>query len=357
MPRYDSPLTQRRRLAGLPLISLLLLWSTPVRAHLRWFVDSTEGFTDQSYALDTTSIVLLICTAVFCGAVVWAHHQSRRWRPKSALGAGNKAPETIEWRLIAVLAAFMLFDNVRTGVFLAPNLVLPGPGIQLFGAIAQAALGLLLAFQVSFVISGILVVVALLLASLYFPAALTLDYFFEFSFFAAALILVGPRLSGLDRRLFRLCEFNPQWGERLPLPLIRIGVGLTLVILAVHNKLISPALPLAFLAEHQYNFMPALGFSGFTDLHFSLAAGLGELALGLFLLFGISTRFVVAVLTVFFVFTLISLGPLEVTGHFVIFGIAILLLVRGGGRLSLQPRTSTVPPGVSCTSAAPEGSV
>lgn len=315
-------------------VGALLAITTPAHAHLRWFVSPVEGAQQQQYDLkDTTSLVVLAGALCIAAILCVGHWQRRRLPYAASLEKLSSRPATIEWRVIAVLGGLMLLDNVRTGVFLAPNLVLPEPWLVTFGAIAQGLLGLILIFQVSFVISGALIVVALLLAALYFPVAILLDYLFEFGLLAAAFIAVGPRLSAIDRRIYRMAEVDPQRVDSLPLPLIRIGVGLTLVVLAIHNKLLSPALPLAFLAEYDFNFMPKLGFAGFTDLHFAWATGVAELILGVLLTLGIATRAVTLIITVFFVTTLIVLGPMELTGHLPIFGIAVLLLIRGSGRL------------------------
>jgi uncharacterized membrane protein YphA (DoxX/SURF4 family) len=117
----------------------------------------------------------------------------------------------------------------------------------------------------------------------------------------------------------------------LAVPVIRVGVGLTLVTLALHNKLGNPGLTMAFLEEYPLNFMALLGFEGFTNLHFTFAAGLGELTLGILITLGISTRFVVAKLAVFFIATVIALGPIELLGHAPLVGIAVMLILRGSG--------------------------
>lgn len=313
--------------------ALLLFCARPVYAHIRWFISTGEDFEQEKYILDTTN-VLVVLGALCISLILWVIHRQHRRLPFATLREKlSSRHEKVEWRIIAVLAGLMLIDNIRIGVFLAPNLELPGNGLVVFGAVAQGLLAIMLIFQVSFVISGVLIVVALLLAGLYFPIAVLLDYLFEFGFLAAALIMVGPRLSTIDRRIYKITKVDPERVATLPLPLIRIGVGLTLVVLAIHNKLLSPAMPLAFLAEYDFNFMPKLGFTQFTDLHFAFATGVTELLLGIMLITGIATRAVTLIVTVFFVTTLIVLGPVEVAGHLPIFGIAIVMLIRGSGRL------------------------
>jgi uncharacterized membrane protein YphA (DoxX/SURF4 family) len=76
--------------------------------------------------------------------------------------------------------------------------------------------------------------------------------------------------------------------------------------------------------------MPQLGFSNFSNLHFVLAAGTFELLFGLLIAFGIATRYVTAVLSVFFLLTLFALGLTELVGHLPLIAIAVWLLHRGG---------------------------
>jgi hypothetical protein len=205
------------------------------------------------------------------------------------------------------------------------------------GAAAQVLVGILLLLQISYSISGALVLVVAVLTLGIVSPWIMVDYVFEFVALALALILVGPSLSRLDRRVFARRGLDPDARIHLAVPVIRVGVGLTLVTLALHNKLLNPGLTLAFLEEYPFNFMPMIGFAGFTDLHFAFAAGLGELTLGLLILFGVATRYVVATLTVFFVLTLILLGPIELLGHAPLVGIAVLLILRGSGRRGSAP--------------------
>ena len=131
-----------------------------------------------------------------------------------------------------------------------------------------------------------------------------------------------------------LWAVHPRRLAPLAAPVIRVGVGLTLMTLAVHEKLANPGVTMAFLEEYHFNFMTMVGFDGFSDLHFTFAAGSVELMLGALIAFGIATRIAVATLTGFFIATLILLAPVELIGHFPLFGIAIVLILRGPGNLA-----------------------
>ncbi len=247
-------------------------------------------------------------------------------------------PKGTEWRIIGFLSGLMLIANATMQVILAPNLVITDRGMLVFGLIAQLIVGLLLVGQVTFLISGLLIVLLLPVTAFFVPLSGLANYLFEFASLGVALMLVGPGLSPVDRRLFRLLHWEPDRFAAWPLPLIRIGVGLTLAILAFDEKLLHPELSMEFLKTHPWNFMPHLGFSGFSDLDFVFAAGVAELTFGLLLLSGIATRFTTTALSVFFLTTLFVLGPVELVGHAPLFGIAFLLIVQGSGAARLRLR-------------------
>lgn len=315
----------------------IMLIATPklVSAHERWFVESGTH-SGEHFGMDLTNIALSI-GAMFLGAVVYTAERADWTRGiRIPLQSTHRLlPRGMEWRIVASLAGIMLIINSITGVFLAFGLVLP-PGVPLLlGQIAQMAIGLLLLSQMYFSVAGALVLlVGVPIAAIYLPANLLADYLVEFAALAAALILVG--LTSCPDRLFRKwIKAGPERLDGLALPVIRIGTGLTLVVLALHNKLLSPDMALTFLDKYEFNFMSSLGLPWFTNLHFVFAAGVAEVTLGLLLALGLATRFVAALLLGFFVTTFIMLGPLELVGHLPLMGIMFLLIYCGPGRYRL----------------------
>lgn len=308
----------------------------PAYAHIGWFVDKGHH-SGAHYSIDVTTVLIIVGAMSF---VVLALVIDRGRLPARVRVVSERAyglfPEGNEWRIVASLAGVLLIVNSTTDVFLAANLVLPNEGLITIGKMVQLVIGLLLVSQISFSLAGLLILVVVLpLAAIYIPISSLVDYIFEFVALALSLMFVGISACYLDQLACKLVKHDPARFQHLPLPIIRIGVGLTLVVLAVHNKLLNANLSLTFLDEHNVNFMPYLGFAGFTDLHFALAAGVSELTIGLLLVFGIATRFVTAVLSMFFIGTLVVLGPAELMGHLPLFGIALLLIIRGSGSYRL----------------------
>ncbi|MBI2854002.1 MAG: hypothetical protein HYX87_03665, partial [Chloroflexi bacterium] len=270
-------------------------------------------------------------------------------------------PKGVEWRFVAVLTAIMLIANAFMGVYLAGDLVLPGltvtagsssqisraflSGDSLVhwsaataGGIAQLLLAAVLLSQVSFLIPGVLIlVVAFPMAVFYIAPDLLMDYVVELAALAFALIFFGIGACSVDRRIAARLRLNTSNYARLPVPIIRIGVGLTLAILALHNKLLSPNMALTFLDKHYLNFMELLGFASFTNIRFVFAAGVVEVAVGVLLVFGVATRLLGAVVFVLMVTTMAILGQKELFGHLPIMGIALLLVYKGSGGFRLVP--------------------
>ncbi len=323
----------RRSTLSLGLVGsfILVAGSHPAFAHVRWFAKAGR-FADARFLLDAT-MALIVVGAVAYGLFAWYVHRSVRFERVAARLAGvAEAGAGLDWRLVGLLTGGMLIGNAFLGIYLAPNIELETAALVRVGAAAQTLVGLLLLLQITYSVSGLLVLVVSVLSLGVVSPWVMIDYVFEFVALAVAFVLVGPSLSQLDRRAWQWSGLDPTIGRHLAVPVIRVGVGLTLIVLALHNKLLNPGLTLAFLDEYHFNFMPMLGFTGFTNLHFTFAAGIGELTLGLLVLFGVATRFVVATLAAFFVLTLILLGPIELLGHLPLVGIAILLILRGAGR-------------------------
>ncbi|MBI2850904.1 MAG: hypothetical protein HYX80_07700 [Chloroflexi bacterium] len=347
-------------------IFLFLAQGSPAYAHERWFVDQDGQHIGESHWLDWLNLLiilgglLLVALLVLAERSAW-HHKLEEWleRLRQSLPCG------IEWRFVAVLAAVTLVFNAVTGVFLAPDLLLPGVtvtarsaaqinrafmsgdspvywSVSTFGGIAQLLLGVLLLTQTSFLIPGVLIlVVALPMAVFNFVPDLLIDYVVEFVALAFALIFFGMGASPIDRRIAVKLKLDPSRYAHLPIPIIRIGVGLTLVILALHNKLLAPNMALTFLDTYYLNFMEFLGFSGFTNIRFIFAAGIVELGAGILLVFGIATRLVGAIVVLLMGTTMAILGPDELFGHLPVMGIAVLLIFRGSGAFAWRPQLLT----------------
>jgi hypothetical protein len=288
------------------LLCISTLFSVEASAHVRWFVSST----DHSVHFEWHGLYyLLIALAAVYALVVYVLdkqltpvYRKRFFKPwRTALD---------QWMVLAYACGLTLILISFERIFLAPNLVLE-KHLEHYLMI-QALCGVALVSALSQRISGVALFVLCLLVIYAVSMALWIDYIAEFMAVSIALVLCGN---------------HRQWA----LTVLRWGLGLQLMILAVHNKLLEPALGLEFLKMHPWNFMQMIGVSQFDDLLFVFAAGLAELTFGLLILLGIGTRVVIATVAVFFFLTSVILGMHELVGHIPIMACCLVLLSEGGG--------------------------
>ncbi len=115
------------------------------------------------------------------------------------------------------------------------------------------------------------------------------------------------------------------------MPALRVFTGLSVMWLAFSEKLLNPALALAFLREYpSFNFMQLLGFSWFSDELFVYAAGAVELTIGLLLAVGVLPRIVILFMWVPFNMTIPLLPPQELLGHLPILAVMYAVFLTGG---------------------------
>jgi uncharacterized membrane protein YphA (DoxX/SURF4 family) len=131
--------------------------------------------------------------------------------------------------------------------------------------------------------------------------------------FAAFFFLAGRGPFSIDHLLF------PRWDPpthmmRLAPSALRIGVGISLVMVAFTEKLANPQLALSFLQQHPLNFTAALGMP-MSDATFVLCAGSVELLIGLFVVFGLFPRLIILFAWFPFNLTLTIFVWLEMFGH------------------------------------------
>lgn len=121
---------------------------------------------------------------------------------------------------------------------------------------------------------------------------------------------------------------------------LRIWTGISLVALAAGEKLAPSALGQVFLAQYQWNFLQAIGFTVFDDRLFVLSAGMVEAVIGIVLILGTTVRLAVLALSfmmaisniVFIVQGNNEAALVEFIGHMPIIGVALLLLLLGSGQ-------------------------
>ena len=152
--------------------------------------------------------------------------------------------------------------------------------------------------------------------------------------FAAFFWLAGRGPISVDRLLFPLLE--PSAGSmKRAVPVLRIGLGVSLVAAALSEKLANPALAKMFLEHYPLNFTPALGIP-IPDNIFVLCAGSVELLVGLCLIFGVFTREIILIAWLPINLTLTIFDWSELVGHLPIYGAMAVLFVWDSSQANLE---------------------
>jgi len=312
--------------------------NTNAYAHLRWFVNDASQYANQNYVFGLVD-ALIVCGALgFILLCIYIQHSYRIKRFSYHAKLPELLPKYLEWRILAVLLGLMLTANSFMGVVVAPNIIISNAAIHTLALVVQTFTGVLFLTQLSFSLASVGMALLSLVVIISIPLYILIDYAFELIALIASFSLIGPKLCKIDIRFDKLGEYT-----YLALPIIRAGLGLQLMALAIHNKFMDPGLGLAFLQEYHYNFMPYLGFSNFSNLHFVFSAGVVEFTLGLLLVLGIAVRFTTFTLSLFFITTAILFDFSELIGHAPIFGIIWMLILMGSGRnVKGNPETENV---------------
>ncbi|NOQ79270.1 MAG: hypothetical protein GQ546_07700 [Gammaproteobacteria bacterium] len=309
------------------VILFFLIFSQNCFAHLRWFVEDEGIYKDVTYQMDWLMLLILLGGAFFVFVCVRLEKISSENNSFYSILSKPYPMAGLEWHFLSFIIAVMLTVNIVQGVFLAPNLIL-SEGMKTNGMIIQ--LSVLAMLFVSPLFSGVLLILIILSLPVMLPMELLIDYLFEFVGLALALILISPRINLRDRSLLKKVNVPIPFGATSAARVLRIAIGLQLLVLAVHNKLLDPGMGLVFMEENSfYNFIALMGFEQFTNLHFVFAGGVAESLFGIMLILGISTRFVMLVVAFFFIMTSILTGIHELVGHLPIFSIALIILSYG----------------------------
>lgn len=145
--------------------------------------------------------------------------------------------------------------------------------------------------------------------------------------FSVFFFCAGRGPVAVDRALF------PHWEPRPTLvawaiPALRVGVGLSLIVVAFTEKLFNVPMGVAFLAEYPLNVLPSFGIP-ITDAQFVLMAGAVELLVGLCVLSGVFLRDIIVIAWLPFNLTLGIFGPEELVGHLPFYGAMALFFLWG----------------------------
>lgn len=322
------PLLRPRTLMCL-LLLLLLNLSLPSRAvaHARWFVPDGGGSSADWGRL--VSLPVLIGLAAGLGVVALLALLQRLvndplWpRPGFSQRLEPSAPAILGVQV----AITMIFMASRVNLFV-PNIELPH---DLLGVLIA---GVTIAAAFTF-ITGVLTRIGALLTLGLLGFTLLLVPWYQtleqavFAGIALYLLAVGRGVVRFDEDQE---EDRTAFTDRLlpyALTLLRFGAGISIITLALTEKLLDVSLSLEFLREYpDFNLGRLFGFP-LSDTQFVYLAGIVEMMAGIALLAGFLPRVVILALWIPFNLGIVFLPAEELIGHLPILSAMYVLLVRG----------------------------
>lgn len=326
--------TYRQRLAV--CAATIFVMSAEASAHEKWFHE-TSGYPlrwDLFFRTLPLAFVAAVLLTTLAGWLVWKR-RGRGFVPgPENFGTTDDRRAALYGLIPAILAvhiAVPLLVGGVTGKFLSPNNELHGVWVYVFG-LAQTGIAL------SFFYGGLTRLAAVALAGLWLAGIFLvgLEQMLESAMylgFAAFFFLAGRGPVSIDRLLLPRLEPSPQLMARA-IPVLRAGLGLSLIFVAFTEKFANIPLASAFLERFPLNFTTALGIPMSNEL-FILCAGSVELLVGLWILFGIFPREIILIAWIPINLTLTIFNWTELIGHLPIYGTLAALLIWSSGNENL----------------------
>lgn len=317
------------KLASL-LVALLIPFAS--HAHTRWFANgSLQPYTTN----EPTALYLSVWTFIIIFiTLVAVYLEKKRWFDFAFLNP--QKPHVFERAastFVMVVGAFFIIAGTHEYLF-SPNLTLEA-GIPMWLIVLQILVGLAFLLGIASRVGGL--ILAGMWASLFFYAgwvsALEDIWVLSTGLFIA---LMGNDYFSITSFSFLRSVMAPF--KRYGLSLLRLGTGITLMVLGLTEKILAPEFGINFLQQYDWNFMRLLGIE-YSDYLFTLSAGSVEFLFGLIFVLGVVTRLNALVAAIVFSIPLFILGPIELAGHLPHFAAIVLLLLFGnGGHFVLMPR-------------------
>ncbi|MGH2426798.1 MAG: DoxX protein [bacterium] len=303
-------------------------------AHAKWFIDPSQfPLQIDTAAIERTVLaggVALAAIGLAFLADRFLRRRSGRRRPAPLPSTRRDLSNLISW-LLLILALHVSVPLVVAGVqrqLFVPNLAMPWTFVGGLVGLTQIVIALSFAYGVltraaALVLAGLFPVGAVIFGPVDMLEQL---HILGIAFFTAILGRGAFSFDGI------LALPRPRFRTWVPsaVPVLRVLAGVGMVWAGFTEKLWNVPLAVAFLDRYPFNFMPALGFTGFTNADFAVAAGIAEVTIGALIASGFLTRLVILAAWVPFNFTLPYLGWVELVGHLPIYGIMAVLLLWGG---------------------------
>lgn len=308
------------------ILSTLFLFFIPAVsfAHTKWFAESKL---EPIEVTEPTLLYLAIAGILMTLIVVLAIelHQKNKLRLCFLEPQGNDKYKRAASAFAMISGSFFLIAGTHEYLF-SPNQSLES-GTPMLLITIQIIIGLAFMIGIGTRISAVLLSL-LWLGSFHFVGTIeALENIWVLSTALFIMIMGNDYFSLISYSALReiMSKFKTH-----ALSILRIGTGLTLMVLGFSEKILAPQYGLNFLELHSWNFMEKLGFT-YSDYLFTISAGAVEFLLGFILVLGVLTRFTALVTAVIFTIPLFILGPIELAGHIPHFTAIVLLILFGNG--------------------------
>ena len=291
---------------------------TPL-AHETWFVHHADQYPLDWGALARPAVLVGVVLAAVV-TVGWRLAAQRL--PVPELAPLHPLGRLVPWvpRLLGIHLGLSLLLLAFDRAVLDPSVVVPNDVAHTLLLVPEVVAGLLL-------LTGYAVPLA---AGLVIAAGPVLWLLTGTQSLLSCIVLLGIAT------FLTLVPPRPEFGGRADLEVLhlraavlalRIGTGLTLITLAVVEKLANPDMARAMLVEKPVlDLLSPLGVS--TDA-FATVAGIVEVLFGLLVISGAAPQVVALVAAVPFTATLFVFGGTELIGHLPVYGVLLTLLVLG----------------------------
>lgn len=340
-------------------LAALLASARPASAHEKWFFDA--GNHPLRWDLLARPVPLafvafaLVATAV--AAVVWRKRGMRDFIPGPEIFGTTPDRMRVFYGLLPLIvgvhaAIALLVDGTHT-VYLSPNDPLRGFPAYIIGVLETFV-------ALSLFYGGLARLSAIILALVWLGGAFVAgpEAALENAMFlgiAGFFFLAGRGPVAIDRVLFPRLEPPESWQRAAVVPL-RVGLGVSLAVVAFTEKFANLPLALDFLKRYPLNFTHAIGIPLPDDI-FVLCAATVELIVGLWIAFGIFPREIILIAWFPFNLTLSVFNVTELVGHLPIYGIMAMLLVWNPGEANRDDWVAGLRRGVPTMLRAPREDV
>lgn len=308
------------------VLSFLLLIPAMVSAHVKWFVDSEEVIrtshgTNVFYSWQSKEVIiwsLIVLVTVFIFSLI----DRRVKEPQKIVEFGMRNEKKINRISQVVLGLFLISVSFLWKIIIIPEIGVEGVFTMILQYV-QVLIGLMFVFNLKPKLASMMLMIFCvgLIFSNGFVAFLENMILFTLALYFYIIH------SKEDSWIYKKLNIHA-------VELVRIGTGVSLIVLAFTEKLLYPELSLSFLQVHQWNFMESI-FPWFTDNLFVLSTGFAEMIFGILFIFGYITRITTILIALFFAMSvttmLVQFGAWEVE-DLVVYSAAILFLFFGHGK-------------------------